>query len=172
MTGSPVFSINFTNQKFQLTYYYPIMSRPWVSWLWDFYIMILLGVSVLMFMTIFMIFSLVGNFTNFSLLMQRFMINFPQNWLVWSGSRHMIVSSSWIFFNLWSLLKQDCWSLSVMKTLTGSRPEKSSKCHKTRFGFLSSPNTKQTVNQTLNLRSMKHFRIAWLFLNKSGHMIV
>ena len=28
MTGSPVFSVNFTNQKFQLTYYYPIMSRP------------------------------------------------------------------------------------------------------------------------------------------------
>ena len=97
MTGSPVFSVNFTNQKFQLTYYYPIMSRPWISWLWDFYIMISLGVSVLMFMTIFMIFSLVGNFTNFSLLMQRFMINFPQNWLVWSGSWHMIVSSSWIF---------------------------------------------------------------------------
>ena len=97
MTGSPVFSVNFTNQKFQLTYYYPIMSRPWISWLWDFYIMISLGVSVLMFMTIFMIFSLVGNFTNFSLLMQRFMTNFPQNWLVWSGSRHMIVSSSWIF---------------------------------------------------------------------------
>ena len=70
---------------------YHIMSRSWTSWLWDFYIMFLLGASVLMFVTIFMIFSLVRNFTNFTLSMHHFMINYPQNRLVWSGSQHMIV---------------------------------------------------------------------------------
>ena len=64
-----------------------IMSRSWTSRLWDFYIMFLLGASLSMFMTIFMIFSLVGNITNFTLLMLHFMINFPQNRLVWSGSQ-------------------------------------------------------------------------------------
>ena len=53
-------------------------------------------VLILMCATIFMIFSLVGNFTNFTLLMHHiFMINFPQNRLVWSW--HMIVWFSWIF---------------------------------------------------------------------------
>ena len=52
------------------------------SRLWDFYVMFLLGASLLMFVTIFMIFSLVGNFTEFSFLMHHFMINFPQNRLV------------------------------------------------------------------------------------------
>ena len=36
-------------------------------------------------------------------------------------------------FNLWNLLRiWDCRLFSVLKTLTGSRAEKSSKCHKTR----------------------------------------
>ena len=98
MTGSPIlFSVNFKNRKTPAKPNYHIMSRSWTSRLWDFHITFLLDASLLMFVTIFMIFSLVGNFTNFSLLMQHFMINFPQNWLVWSGSWHMIVSSSWIF---------------------------------------------------------------------------
>ena len=50
-----------------------------------------------------------------------------------------------------TLLKiSDCWSFSVLKTLTGSRPEKDSKCHKAWF----------SVNQALDLRCIKHFRIA------------
>ena len=64
--------------------------------LWDFYVMFWLGASLLMFETIFMIFSLVGNSTDFSLVMHHFVFNFPQNRLVWSGSRHMIVWFSWI----------------------------------------------------------------------------
>ena len=97
MTGSPVFSVNFTNQKFQLNYYYPIMSRPWISWFWisiswfrwewEFWCSWLFSWS----------FRWWEILPIFPYLMQRFMINFPQNWLVWSGSRHMIVSSSWIF---------------------------------------------------------------------------
>ena len=63
------------------------------------------------------------------------------------------------FFDLWNLLRiWDCRPFSVLKTLTGSRAEK----------FLSV--TKQvlssepSVNRTLDLRSIKHFRIAWLVL--------
>ena len=42
------------------------------------------------------------------------------------------------FFDLWNLLRiWDCRPFSVLKTLTGSRAEKSSKCHKTRFRLLS-----------------------------------
>ena len=42
------------------------------------------------------------------------------------------------FFDLWNLLRiWDCRPFSGMKTLTGSRAEKSSKCHKTRFRLLS-----------------------------------
>ena len=86
-------------EKIQLNWAnYHIMSRSWTSRLWDFYIMFLLGTSLLIFETIFMMFLLVGNFTDFSLLMHHFVFNlFPQNGLVWSGSRHMIVWFSWIF---------------------------------------------------------------------------
>ena len=64
------------------------------------------------------------------------------------------------FFDLWNLLRiWDCRPFSVLKTLTGSPAEKSSKCHKTRFSSL-----EPSVNQTLDLRSIKHFRIAWLVL--------
>ena len=82
---------NFTNRKNPAKPNYHIMSRSWTSRLWDFYIMFLLGASLLMFVTIFMIFSLVRNFTNFTLSLHHFMINYPQNRLVWSGSQHMIV---------------------------------------------------------------------------------
>ena len=82
---------NFTNRKNPAKPNYHIMSRSWTSRLWDFYIMFLLGASLLMFVTIFVIFSLVRNFTNFTLSMHHFMINYPQNRLVWSGSQHMIV---------------------------------------------------------------------------------
>ena len=42
------------------------------------------------------------------------------------------------FFCLWNLLRiWDCRPFSVLKTLTGSRAEKSLKCHKTRFCLLS-----------------------------------
>ena len=38
-------------------------------------------------------------------------------------NRHMIVWFSWIFLDLWNLLKrQDCRSFSILKTLTGFRP--------------------------------------------------
>ena len=58
------------------------------------------------------------------------------------------------FFDLWNLLRiWDCRPFSVLKTLTGSRAEKSSKCHKTWFRLLS----------LAYLRSIKHFRIASLF---------
>ena len=66
-------------------------------------------------------------------------------------NRRTIVYISWNFSILWNLLRiTDCRPFSVLKTLTGSRAEQ---CHKT---WLS-------VNQTLDLRSEKHFRIAWLF---------
>ena len=42
------------------------------------------------------------------------------------------------FFDLWNLPRiWDCQPFSVLKTLTGSRAEKSFKCHKTRFRLLS-----------------------------------
>ena len=42
------------------------------------------------------------------------------------------------FLDKSNLLKiPDCRSFTVLKTLTSSRPEKSSKCHKTCFRFLS-----------------------------------
>ena len=42
------------------------------------------------------------------------------------------------FFNLWNLLRiWDCRPFNVLKTLTGSWAERSSKCHKTRFRLLS-----------------------------------
>ena len=63
----------------------------------------------------------------------------------------MIVQNSWIFSICEILLRiWDCRPFSVLKTLTGSRAEK---CHKTWF----------SVHQTLDLRAVKHFRIAWLF---------
>ena len=47
------------------------------------------------------------------------------------------------FFDLWNLLRiWDCRPFSVLKTLTGSQAEKSSKCHKTRFCLLSPAQTK------------------------------
>ena len=81
-----MFSVNFTNRKIQLnqTIILSVLcrDRDQTSRLWDFYIMFLLGASLLMFVTIFMIFSLVGNFTDFSLLMHHFVFNFRQNRLV------------------------------------------------------------------------------------------
>ena len=68
---------------------------------------------------------------------QKYDIEIPQNRLVWSGSRHVLVYISWTFSILWNLLRTtDCRPFSVLKTLTGSRAEK---CHKTWF----------SVNQTL-----------------------
>ena len=90
-TNHAITCTNFTNRKNPAKPNYPIMSRSWTSRLWNLYIMFLRSASLLMFVTIFMIFSLVRNFTNFTLLMHHCMINFPQNRLVWSGSRHMIV---------------------------------------------------------------------------------
>ena len=49
--------------------------------------------------------------------------------------------------------------------MTGSRLEKSSKCHKTWFSF-----SEPSVNQTLDLRSIKHFRIARFFLIEMGFL--
>ena len=102
-----LFSINFKNRKNPANPNYHIVSTSWTSRLWDFYIMFLLGAGLLMFVTIFMIFSFSRweILTDFSLLMHvQFMINL-QNRLVRTGSRHMIVWFSWIFFDLWSLLK-------------------------------------------------------------------
>ena len=99
MTGSPIFSINFKNRKNPANPNYHIVSTSWTSRLWDFYNMFLLGAGLLMFVTIFMIFSFSRweILTDFSLLMHvQFMINL-QSRLVWSGSRHMIVWFSWIF---------------------------------------------------------------------------
>ena len=50
---------------------------------------------------------------------------------------------------------KDCRSFSVLKTLTGSRAEKRSTCHKTRFRLLSPA---ETIICTLYLRSIKAFQ--------------
>ena len=57
-----------------------------------------------------------------------------------------------------SASRVDCWSLRVLKILTGGQPEKSSVSQN-----MVSP-SEPSVNQTLNLRSIKRFRIAWLLL--------
>ena len=59
------------------------------------------------------------------------------------------------FSNLWNLLRiWDYRPFSVLKTLTGSREVSQN--------MVSS--SEHSVNQTLDFRSIKHFRIAWLAL--------
>ena len=155
-------------EKIQLnqTIIHCIMSRSWTSRLWDFRITFLLDASLLMFVTIFMIFSLVGNFTNFTLLMHHFMFNFPQNrQLVWSGSRHvhMVVWFSWIFS-----ICEVYWKYRTPGHLVFWKPWHWQLTWKIKTVIIVSQNmvsfSEPSVYQTLNLRSMKHFRITWLFL--------
>ena len=81
MTGSPIFSVNFTSRKnptklSKLSYYVEIMNQPFMGFLYH----VLVGRES--FEIIFMIVSLVGNSTDFSILMNHFVFNFPQNRLV------------------------------------------------------------------------------------------
>ena len=57
-----------------------------------------------------------------------------------------------------SARRVDCRSFRVLKILTGGQPEKSSVSQ----NMVSS--SEPSVNQTLNLRSIKRFGIAWLLL--------
>ena len=155
MTGSPIFSINFKNRKNPANPNYHIVSTSRTSRLWDFYNMFLLGAGLLMFVTIFMIFSFSRweIFNRFSLLMHvQFMINL-QNRLVWSGSRHMIVWSSWIFS-----ICEVYWKYRTTGHLVfGIDRQSTWKKFKVSQNMVSF--SEPSVNQTLHLRSIKHFRI-------------
>ena len=82
MTGSPIFSVNFTTRKNptklrKLSHYVEIMNQPFMGFLYH----VLVGrESKLMFETIFMIFSLVENSTYFPLLMHHFVFNHKTGW--------------------------------------------------------------------------------------------
>ena len=74
------------------------------------------------------------------------------NLYIWFGTWQAWVHEKFIFGIFRSLT-----SFSVLKTLTGSADLK--KVSQNMVSF-----SEPRVNQTLNLRSIKHFRIAWLFL--------
>ena len=68
---------------------------------------------------------------------------FPLSSFLFPPSPFLFLLSSFLFLDLSrkdrsdSASRVDCRSFSVLTILTGSRPEKSSKCHKTWFRFLS-----------------------------------
>ena len=90
---------------------------------------------------------------------QKHDIEIPQNRLVWSGSRLMIVQNSWIF--------SICgihWEYETAAHLMFWKPRPAIELKKTEVSQNTVSSSEPSVNQTLDLRSIKHFRIAWLVL--------
>ena len=151
MAGSSIFSINLTNRKnpSNLNYHMSIKKSQ----------AILKHFIDLKFSVWFTLCS--ENETMFRDTQHFFQL--PLSSFLFPLSSFLFPLSSFPFANLFRkdrgdhASRVDYRSFSVLKTLTGGRPEiSSSKCHKTWFRFLSSA----SVNQTLDLRSIKHFRIA------------
>ena len=90
---------------------------------------------------------------------------FPASSFLFPLSSFLFPLSSFLFPDLSrkdrsdSASRADCRSFSVLTILTDSRPEKSPIESQNMVSF-----SEPSVNQTLDLRSIKHFRIAWLFL--------
>ena len=84
---------------------------------------------------------------------QKHDIEIPQNRLFWSGSRLMIVQNGWI-----SSICEIYWEYGTAGHLVFWKPWPAVELKK----VLSVTTSEPSVNQTLDLRSIKHFRIAWL----------
>ena len=138
MTGGPIFSINLTNRKnpSNLNYHMSIKKSQAIL---KHFIDLKFSVWFTLCSENETMFCDTQNF--FQLPLSSFL--FPLSSFLFPLSSFRFPLSSFLFLDLSrkdrsdSASRVDCRSFSVLTILTGSRPEKSSKCHKTWFRFLS-----------------------------------
>ena len=88
---------------------------------------------------------------------QKHDIEIPQNRLVWSGSRLMIVQNGWIFS-----ICEIYWEYGTAGHLVFWKPWPAVELKKVLSVKKTVSSSEPSVNQTLDLRSIKHFRITCL----------
>ena len=90
---------------------------------------------------------------------QKHHIDIPQNRLVWSGSRPIIVQSSRIFS-----ICEIYWEYGITSHLVFWKSWPAVDLKKVLSVTNTVSSSEPSVNQTLDFRSIKHFRVAWLVL--------